>query len=363
MDEQDDEIDSLKLDNKRLTSLNEQLLQEVMELRLQLQQPALAQQQQQQQQPQPQAVAPPPHYQQQPGLTVSPTSSSSSDSNSPPDFMEALLDFSLFNNFDNNRNNTYLSHSLMPDFDLSHVLGDKLAHPPSSTQLEEHRELMTMYPLLAPTLASIVIRHTFSLHYFAYLSNTFPYDTTSSKHDTILDILHPDDWVTAATKHSDDGGDEDPDKNQGKLVSAHVEDRRRASKSSSNSNDDNDDATWTREFEQEVIQGHYAYYALMRLRGLSHDEIMRRCHACMERRKEIERQRRRKAATSCGKFQTLQAFTSVASALLRNPSRSPMIAEVIHETKACRMNPKKNRATLMVSAPFRAALRIGNGKS
>lgn len=358
MDEQDDEIDALKLDNKRLTGLNEQLLQEVMELRLRLQQP---QQPQQPQQQLPQAVAPP-HYQQQPGLTVSPPSSSSSDSNSPPDFMEALLDFNLFNNTNINRNNTYLSHTLMPDFDLSHVLGDKLAHPPSSIQLEEQRELMTMYPLLAPTLASIVIRHTFTLHYFAYLSNAFPYDSStavSSKHDNILDIMHPEDWVTAATKRGDDG---DPNNHgQDKLVPAHVVDRRR--ESSIKSSDNNDDEMWTREFEREVIQGHYAYYAMMRLRGLSHDEIMRRCQVCMERRKEVERQRRQKAATSCGKFQTLQAFTSVASALLRSPSRSPMIAEVIHETKACRMSSKKSKAHLMVSAPFRAALRIGNGKS
>ncbi|KAI8333987.1 hypothetical protein BC941DRAFT_339084, partial [Chlamydoabsidia padenii] len=306
VDEQEDEIDSLKQDNKRLTGLNEQLLQEVMELRLQLQQSSVTQHQ-------------PRHYQQQqPALTVSP---SSSDTSSPPDFMESLLDFNLFNSNGNNITgnnynlNTYLSHSLMPSFDLSHILGDKLAHPPSSTNLEEHRELMTVYPLLAPALASIVIRHTFTLHYAAYLTNTFPYDSN-------------------ATRPKNEYGDDDPDNDkQNNLVPSHLVERRKKEsfKSPSKSYENDTGDTWSRELERNILREHYPYYALMRLRGFSHEKIMRRCQACMEHRLEVERQRRLKGLSSCSKFQTLHAFTSVASALIRTPSRSPMIAGVIQE--------------------------------
>ncbi|CAO3595456.1 unnamed protein product [Absidia cylindrospora] len=350
VDEQEDEIDKLKQDKKQLNKLNEQLVQEVMQLRMR----------QQQQSPPPESQAQPlqvqqqqqyQYQQQQQPLTISPPTS---DTNSPPDFVESLLDFNLFNN------NTYLSHSLMPDFDLSRVLNDKLATPPSTINLEQHRELMTMYPLLAPALASIVIRHTFTLHYMSYLTD---YNATRPKNE-VLDIMHPDDWVTAISsgfgKKSLGGGGDD---NSSRLLSTHLVEQHSATPL--NDGDGDNEEAWMKDLERKLIRNHYPYYAFMRMRGFSHEQIMQRCKVCMEHKIEAERQRRRKAATSCSRSQTLHGFTSVAAALLRNPSRSPMIAGVMQSTKACRLTPKngKNKATLMMTAPLRAALRIGAGKS
>ncbi|ORZ09565.1 hypothetical protein BCR42DRAFT_423668 [Absidia repens] len=353
VDEQEDEIEKLKQDNKQLNKLNEQLVQEVMQLRMR----------QQQQSPPPESQAQPLQvqqqqhyqYQQQQPLTVSPPTS---DTNSPPDFVESLLDFNLFNN------NTYLSHSLMPDFDLSRVLNDKLANPPSTINLEQHRELMTMYPLLAPALASIVIRHTFTLHYISYLTD---YNATRPKNE-VLDIMHPDDWATALSTGfgknnlGDDGLNIGNDSGN-KLLSTHLVEQHSATPS--NDGDSDNEEAWMKDLERKMIRNHYPYYAFMRMRGFSHEQIMQRCKICMEQKIESERQRRRKAATSCSRSQTFHGFTSVAASLLRNPSRSPMIAGVMQSSKACNLTPKnsKNKATLMMTAPLRAALRIGAGKS
>lgn len=347
VDQQEDEIDSLKQENKKLTDMNQQLIQEVMQLRLQ-QLTATQQQHIQSQQPHPEAY---------PSLMISPPNS---DTNSPPSIMDTLLDFATFSN--NSSNDTYLSYSLMPTLDFSAVLADKLSSPPSSQ--EDRQELMAVYPLLAPALASIVLRHTFHLHYVAYLSNAFPYNATTRPKNEVLDIMHVEDWISAASTPPpfvDNGdGDDDPDKTEcNQLVSAHqIECTAGPSSSPSNDSSTADD------FERQILQQQYPYYALMRLRGLSHDAIIQRCRTNMERRRAAERARRLKAAASCGKLQTLHAFTSVASALLRNPSRSPMIAGVIKDTKACQITPiNDHKKGNLLASPFRTALRIGHGKA
>jgi hypothetical protein len=355
VDQQEDEIDSLKLENKKLTDMNQQLVQEVMQLRLQ-QLPTAQQQRIQPSQTHPDAYS---------SLMISPPNS---DTNSPPNIMDTLLDFAAFSNSNNNNNNTYLSYSLMPTLDLSAILADKLSSPLSSSSLEDGRELMTIYPLLAPALASIVLRHTFHLHYVAYLSNAFPYNATARPKNDVLDIMHVEDWISAASVPPlvDNGDDDDPDKTGcNQLACAHqIECTTNPSSPPKNNSSSSNDTSTTDDFERQILQQQYPYYAMMRLRGLSHDAIIQRCRANMERRRLAERDRRLKAAVSCGKLQTFHAFTSVAATLLRNPSRSPMIADVIQETKACQITPANgNTKRNLLAAPFRTVLRISHGKA
>ncbi|KAI8340739.1 hypothetical protein BC941DRAFT_467905 [Chlamydoabsidia padenii] len=347
LDEQDDKIDSLKQENKRLASKNQLLLDEVMRLRIQQQSTTL----------QPEHTSLPQNRQDAYSPLVS-----------PPNTLNNLLDFGLFDN-----KNTYLSYSLMPSPDLSTILGDKLRILPSSLELDNHHQkALTMYPLLAPALASIVLRHTFSLHYAAYLTNAFPYNATTRPKNELIDIMRLDDWISAASDTSitsplvaSGGGDDDPDKNgSGAPVPSHRVEQQTGFSTSILSSTSN---TWTEDFERQVLQQHYPYYALMRLRGLSHNEIIQRCRANMERRLIVERQQRMKAAASCSKLQTLRAFTSVASTLVRHPSRSPMVAVVIQNTKACQVTYKnggtRNQGPFTVTSSVRNALKIGGSKS
>ncbi|ORZ09150.1 hypothetical protein BCR42DRAFT_423833 [Absidia repens] len=368
VDQQEAEINSLKKENRRLTNMNQQIVQELFQLKPQQPNTSAPSQQLQQYQQQHQQ-----HQQNQHPAQPITLPSSTTATNSPSDIIDTLLDFNLFSN------NTYLSHSLMPDFDLSSVLGDKLNAPPPSTHLEDHKVLMTMYPLLAPTLASMVIRHSFSLHYAAYLSSTFPYNTSKSKNEP-LDIMLPDDWITAASAPTSSGGDGDDDPNDNgekNLVSPHMVERMESCPSSSssycvktysnsdnnnNNNNNSEEVTWTRELERNILKQHYPYYAFLRLRGVSHDDIIRRCQASVQRRTATAQQQRKKAASSCSKWQALQGFSAVATTLLRNPSRSPMIASVIQDTKACQVSQRKTKIKVpfMMTAPVRA-LRIGGG--
>ncbi|KAI8100210.1 uncharacterized protein BX664DRAFT_323177 [Halteromyces radiatus] len=287
-----------------------------------------------------------------------------SDTSSPPDFMESVLDFNLFNH---TNNNTYLSYTMIPDFDLSRVLGDKLANPPSSNNFEDHKELMTTCPLMAPALASIVIRHTFTLHYMAYLAKIFPSNATKPKNE-VLDIMHPDDWILAASSNTTkiQYGDDDPNDNHdhNKIVSTHIVEKKMDSTFDNDSTTEKDSTTEEddlKNLERKILLEHYPYYAFMRLRGFSHDKIIQRCKACLEHQMADQRQRRRKEASTCHNLRVVRGFASVATTLLRNPSKTPLITGVMANSKSCQVNYKNNKtkSSLLMAAPFRSALRIG----
>lgn len=377
VDEQEDEIDQLKQENKKLQALNGQLMKEIMQLKLQQQPSNIT--------PLPSELKPLPQNELPEQQTMAITPISSTSSHSPPNFMDSLLDFNLFNSIDfndtnnnntganNNNNTTYLAHALIPSFDLSRVLDDKLSQPPSS--IENQHELMNMYPLLAPALASIVIRHTFTLHYVAYLSESFPYNYTpsfSNKNNKVMDILRPDDWMNAMTLGyrpqvstiGGNAGDEDSDDdehNNGttESIPTHMLEHDMATKRLKEK--------WNKKYSicdpeqcKDVLWTHYPHYVFLRLRGYSHEEIMVKYKECMEKRHLQQQQKRIKNAVSCNKLELMKAFTSVATTMVRNPTKLPLITGVLQEAKILPIhNPtKKSSPFTLKSTKYHSTLKI-----
>ncbi|CAO3628346.1 unnamed protein product [Cunninghamella echinulata] len=377
VDEQEDEIDQLKQENKKLQALNGQLMEEIMQLKLQQQSSNIT--------PLPSELKPPSQNElpEQQAMAVTPISSTSS--HSPPNFMDSLLDFNLFNSIDfnntntndndtnanNNNNTTYLAHALIPSFDLSRVLDDKLSQPPSS--IGNQHELMNMYPLLAPALASIVIKHTFTLHYVAYLSESFPYNHTPSfsnkNNKEVMDILRPDDWMNAMTlgyrpQVSANAGDEDSDDDEHsngvtESIPSHMLEHDMATKRLKEK--------WNKKHGicdpercKDVLWTHYPHYVYFRLRGYSHEEIMVKYKECMEKKHLQQQQKRIKNVVSCNKLELMKAFASVATTMVRNPTKLPLITGVLQEAKIIPIhNPiKKPSLFTLKPAKYHSTLKI-----
>ncbi|ORX44092.1 hypothetical protein DM01DRAFT_1386947 [Hesseltinella vesiculosa] len=327
VDEQDEEIMALKQDMRRLKQLNEQILTDLASSRLQVQR--LEEKQQLQ------SLTPP----------SSSLSSSSSTGVSPPpvDFMDSFLDINMFNA----PSHSFVAHAVMPDLDLSHVLDDKLQRPLAALDGDlSHHDIMLQYPLLAPALASIVLQHTFTMHYHAYLHNTFPYnaDQTHLGKSGFLDILRPEDFVNSVSEllapRAESGGDGFDDDSALTLASSHTTAVPSAKKTSPGK-------PYSRQFEKRVLRYHYPYYAFLRLRGFSHEQVMERAVHCSE---EHERKKMEKAC-SVSNFKALQGFMAVASSVFRHPERMPHVAQVIKNTPACQPKSKKSSLLLKFNRP------------
>ncbi|KAI9477779.1 MAG: hypothetical protein EXX96DRAFT_568166, partial [Benjaminiella poitrasii] len=83
---------------------------------------------------------------------------------SPPLFITDISDnwdFILHNDeeFISNNNYTYLSHALVPNWNISRILPEKASTMPQTV----NSALFYQYPLLAPALMSIVLSHTMSM--------------------------------------------------------------------------------------------------------------------------------------------------------------------------------------------------------
>lgn len=89
------------------------------------------------------------------GFVPSDASSASSHNNSPPDIREP---WELVFTDRTRPHYTYLSHAVMPDWDLSSILKKE-----SEISQSAPNELFQKYPLLAPALMSIVLSHTMTM--------------------------------------------------------------------------------------------------------------------------------------------------------------------------------------------------------
>jgi hypothetical protein len=96
------------------------------------------------------------------------SSSDSSFTSSPPNLLNEFpdnWDFALADFSDstllNNQQDTYLSHALVPTWNLNQVLSKEQAQ--TSLVPSNHNQLFYQYPLLAPALMSVVLSHTMTM--------------------------------------------------------------------------------------------------------------------------------------------------------------------------------------------------------
>ncbi|KAI8065870.1 hypothetical protein BC940DRAFT_303067 [Gongronella butleri] len=339
VEEQEDEISALKHELKKIKEMNDQLVGDLASSRVRTQQ--LEEQQARQ------SLTPP----------VSLSSNGSSSDFSPPLDFDSLLDISLFQPQAPQGNNSFVAHVVMPELDLSQALGDKLHQPLLAMDGSQPHELLAQYPLLAPALASIVLQHTFSLHYHAYLHSSFPYNATmdASAPKKHVDILSRDDWVNAMSQvlapRVESGGDGHDHDLPVALASSHTTYTPKSY--TKQDKDQQGSKTYTREFEKDVLRHHYPYYVFMRVvRGMSHEEIMHRAMACRDHC--LTKQKEKQCTASTAK--TFQAFCDVAVQMIKQPKRMAHVAQVVQNTMDS--EPKKknslflkfSRPTLMISS-------------
>ncbi|KAL9555196.1 hypothetical protein MBANPS3_002469 [Mucor bainieri] len=284
-------------------------------------------------------------------LLSSLSSSSGSEGHHSPDAvppayhlqLNDLYDFNLFDQqaqqaaeqqtqMNDMSNLFYLNHATMPDWDMTQVLGDKgKSISPEDYQRELSRELINDYPLLAPALMSIVLRHTLSLEYVTALAKEFS-DKVGA------DLIGGADY--AKTKHTED--------DQETLGAFDVEDL----KASFNTLkiEDNQESLEKKkkpepselELTKKMLTKHYKYYVMYRARGMTHDEIMEKSKPCllneetcaplMTRLKNKLTEKGRKEEEeedSSSNIQTLQTYCRVAGNLLRNPQRMARVSQVV----------------------------------
>ncbi|KAL9550609.1 hypothetical protein MBANPS3_004651 [Mucor bainieri] len=283
-------------------------------------------------------------------LLSSLSTSSGSEGRHSPDAMPPAYQFQLndlydFNLFDQQvqqaqqqqapmlecSNLFYLNHAAMPDWDMTQVLNDKgNSISPQDYQRELSRELISDYPLLAPALMSIVLRHTLSLEYVAALAKEFS-DKVGA------DLIGTD---HAKTKHA-------ADSDQETLAGLDMEDLK-ASFNTLKIEDKQEEPEKQKpklselEVTNIMLTKHYKYYAISRARGLTHEEIMDKCRPIVQgvavcptfieklKGKLTDQGRKEESSSSKGHgIQTLQAYCRVAGNLLRHPHRMTRVSDVL----------------------------------
>ncbi|GAN06477.1 hypothetical protein MAM1_0124d05961 [Mucor ambiguus] len=263
----------------------------------------------------------------------------------PPAYHFQLNDLYDFNLFDQQAQQTaeqqtqmsempnlfYLNHATMPDWDITQVLSDKYKSiSPEDYQRELSRELINDYPLLAPALMSIVLRHTLSLEYVTALAKEFSEKVGA-------DIIGAD---QAKTKHTGD--------DQETLAGSDIE----TLKASFNTLkiEDNQESAETKpklselEITKAMLTKHYKYYVMYRARGMTHDEIIERSRPCIEggaecaslmtrlKKKLTDQGGKEEGLNSKGNsMQALQTYCRIAGNLLRHPHRIARVSDVVRK--------------------------------
>ncbi|KAF1802856.1 hypothetical protein FB192DRAFT_1422544 [Mucor lusitanicus] len=300
----------------------------------------------------------------------SPTSGSEgrpSPDAAPPAYQFQLNDLYDFNLFDQqaqqaqqqtpmpeSSNLFYLNHATMPDWDMTQVLSDKARSiSPQDYQRELSRELINDYPLLAPALMSIVLRHTLSLEYVTALAKEFS-DKVGA------DLIGAD--HQAKTKHTED--------DQETLAGLDMEDL----KASFNTLKIEDKQEPTEEkpklseldVTKILLTKHYKHYVVYRARGFTHEEIMDRCRpfikdgvecpTLMSRLKSklaADQGRKEECSSSKGNnIQTLHAYCRVAGNLLRHPQRMTRVSDVLRKE----IEFKENKHTARAESHYKSLL-------
>lgn len=225
----------------------------------------------------------------------------------------------------------YLNHAVMPDWDIHQVLGEKGgATTREELQQQVSRDLLTDYPLLAPALMSIILRHTLSLEYVTSLANEFAESIGADLSRTETPVEEDEDEKPLKKTNEKtlriEGSPE-------KALKEEEDDELDTSKMS--------DA----ELSTLILNNYFTHYAIDRARGFTHEETIGRFRRCMEdKNSKCNRKRAKKAAqkkakeenggsSQDGKFKlmTLQAYCRVAGTLLRNPQRMTQVNKVLKE--------------------------------
>lgn len=276
----------------------------------------------------------------------------------------------------------YLNHAVMPDWDIHQVLGEK-ARPITSEEdgREAARNLIYEYPLLAPALMSIVVRHTLSLEYVTSIAQEF--SESLKQQQASEENLKKKEMMKIEPAKPCEKKKEEPFTEQ--------------------------------EFSRIVYKYYLHLYLLLRARGGSHEEVMAKFKdsyynspTCFKKYKEtLAKKNQAKFSTQCkssrkqqcnsssnqckastsisassstnscskksaqsnvsnqinsSKLSTLHTYCKVASTLLRNPSRMAHVNKVLR--KEISFKPNKYTARIednyaSMIGPFKN-LRIAN---
>jgi hypothetical protein len=231
----------------------------------------------------------------------------------------------------------FLNHATMPDWDIHQVLGEK-GRPVTS---EEHqrqlsRELITNYPLLAPALMSIVLRHTLSLEYVSSLAKEL--EGSFSNHHAKSSTVEDDQETLRGVDMEDlKASFNSLDIEDTKREAIKKEDREQTTEemAEKKANDLTDE-----HLANMMLEKCFPSYVLMRARGLSHQQVVDRCRECMKHEyikqelREIKKQAKQKNSESkqskwSTNTQTLQTYCRVAGSLLRHPQRMTRVSQVL----------------------------------
>ncbi|GAN02221.1 hypothetical protein MAM1_0018c01662 [Mucor ambiguus] len=297
------------------------------------------------------------------------SSSSGSEGHHSPDAAPPVYQFQLndlydFNLFDQqvqqaqqqqapmleSSNLFYLNHATMPDWDMTQVLSDKgKAISPQDYQRELSRELINDYPLLAPALMSIVLRHTLSLEYVAALAKEFS-DKVGA------DLIGAD---HAKTKHTEDDeetlGGLDMEDLKASFNTLKIEGKQEP--------EEKKPSLTELDVTTIMLTKHYKYYVMSRARGLTHEEIIDKCRpvilgetecpSFMTKLKNKLTDQGRKEEGSSSKsnnVQTLHAYCRVAGNLLRHPHRMTRVSQVLRKE----IEFTENRHTARVESLYKS---------
>lgn len=320
VEEHEKTIKDLKDENSKLRSANEEIMKQLLN----------------------QPITPPSSS---PDELNSSSSSSGSEGHHSPEALAVpsmfqfqlndLYDFNLFDqqqqqqqqpqqNMVGPNNLFYLNHAVMPDWDIHQVLGEK-GRPITSeeAQQEVSRELLADYPLLAPALMSIVLRHTLSLEYVNSLAKEFS-ETVGA------DLIEKND----PPAYSEDG--------YKTKMSPKIEHSTQGDSEVVEDKEVEKEGTTGDAIAQRMLNEHFPYYVLMRARGFSHSEVIERCRRCLEDEnskyniKKAKKEAKKKAKEAHNNKQpptlsTLHIYCRVAGALLKNPQRMTQVNKVLKE--------------------------------
>ncbi|KAI8087493.1 hypothetical protein BDF21DRAFT_335088 [Thamnidium elegans] len=209
----------------------------------------------------------------------------------------------------------YLNHAIMPDWDIHQVLGEK-GKPmfPEIDQRQAARDLIHDYPLLAPALMSIVVRHTLSLEYVTSIAKEFS------------ESLGPE--------FAEQSSEEKLQKMETLQIKGPIDSKDLC---------EEEDLTDV-EFVRLVMKHYFPSYLLLRARGISHDETIERFKYCYKesptcfkkhkdaalKKKKDESQQASKSSKP-SKLSTLHTYCKVAGTLLKHPTRMAHVNQVLKQ--------------------------------
>ncbi|KAI9489920.1 hypothetical protein BDB00DRAFT_840656 [Zychaea mexicana] len=342
VERQDKELLELRTTNSKLEKANQELFQELQYWRTMIPTP--------------------------PGTTSSSNNSTSDNATSSPEVFP-ILDLEQFSLFDFS-GNTHLAHAAIPDFDFTQILQDKkLIEDGSGDVPEDHErdgegnivlkpsELIKVYPLFVPALMSMIVRHTFTLHYAAYFNSILDLPVpVGGGANKMLDLLGQQEWMQAFTAAS------------ASAVITASGNRRRGSDSEGESDKislktikidggQEEGAELTEEEERGKVEAfmrqHYIHYTFWRMCGLSHEQVYQRFLGCYRSHHSCAQKFEKKTSKNSLQRQasTLSAFLSVSNTVLHHPERLPLIASVLKHNSLTKINMTQQRAVLGLPSP------------